>query len=178
MEFRVEKTVLGIGFAIAMLVAFYPLPAENFPLYTFVPGQTALPNRTAPMLMLIAAAATGLAAARTGRWLREPDDVRRPGVVRQSLVAGVGTLLGWLTMAVYPAVVAWLHARFGPSLKPWFLARYGNDQDAGFGVSNTLAAASVVVMVLLGIAAARALHRWSRRVELFLIGADSAAESR
>lgn len=182
-EFQLEKTALGLGLALVMLVVLYAPPAGD-PVTLDNPalaitGPIEQPGR--PLLLLFAIAATGIAARRTARWAAAPLAARRRSVIHQGLAVIAGFVLLWIPLTLYPRTVVGLHTALGPTIKPFFLARYSPDpnadQLAGFGTANTIALLSALVATIVVVAAAAGVHRWSRRAERFLVAPPDQAAS-
>lgn len=122
------------------------------------------PWHAATLLLLAAAAATGVLARRTSQWQAAPIEDRRRAALRTALESATLFLLVWAVDGFYTAELAKFHDKLGPAL----YRRFEGDGNyvAAILTATVVGLASAAVMVL--------ARRWIGRTEAFLVGSRDA----
>jgi hypothetical protein len=159
-----ERLILDTALAAILLVWLHGKPEFLYPFPSTVARFSGfgLPNfsplQVSTFLMLLATAATGIAATKMQRW-ETPLKERRRSALRSALRAGGALLVVWICNAFYPSLVILTHQNLGPTLFGLF----------GAGGNYYAAILSLILMVLAGAALYAGLQPVSRRIERFLV---------
>jgi hypothetical protein len=172
--FHGEALILQIALAAIVIVILYSDLSRMYPFPDWVAYVTnaGVPRFTASqlgtLLLLFAAAATGLTMQRQAAWRDAPIDERRAAALRNAFNFVRILLIAWLAVTLYPWLLVWTHRVLGPAF-------FHAGEAVGTNGNNLAALVVVLLVTAISIALLFTFRAAETRAEQFLIGTRPAS---